>query len=75
MTMRPGDGEPVAEQVEALSDIEELAKLEREDVPEDERSDVDEALRRRQERDLEIAAGDVSLSDLTGSNAPLIFGE
>lgn len=57
MTM-PGDGEPMPLEVDEIAEAENESALVRADVPDEEKSEIDESLSWRRDQEREIEAGD-----------------
>lgn len=57
MTM-PGNGEPLLRELDETVEAENGSALERPDVPDEEKSEIDESLSWRREEEREIEAGD-----------------
>lgn len=56
--MMPGDGEPMPREVDEIAEAEGESTLARADVPDEEKSEVDESLSWRRDEEREIEAGD-----------------
>lgn len=54
----PGDGEPLLREVDEIAEAENESTLARADVPDEEKSEVDESLSWRRDEEREIEAGD-----------------